>query len=290
MLAQILPGFRDFRTPLVTGYLWLTVIWILIGAPLPDGKSTVGLMGIINAFGSFLSPAIYLTVLSFVAYVVGMITTINTTSGGLDLLFSRFSPSKGMQDDERIDEIVRSSIRKAKRNNVPPASIVNEFEIEPFYKSKDDYEIRMRAAEGKSDLMKSQYLEHSTRQLQPLLSKSVGESIPALAVKLQEKNKDLFDNYDKDKSEAEFRLSIAGPLAILSVQIFIISWGSAAYYWPWASIIGLLAVVMLIARGLAKRSSATNVVITALEIGNIQSSELERLADLYPTAPAPKVA
>lgn len=34
MLAQILPGYRDFRTPLVTGYQWIVVLWILVGMPL----------------------------------------------------------------------------------------------------------------------------------------------------------------------------------------------------------------------------------------------------------------
>ena len=72
MLAQILPGFRDFRTPLIAGYLWLTCAWILVGTPLPNPDSVDGVMGAINSFGNFLSPTIYITILSFLAYLIGM--------------------------------------------------------------------------------------------------------------------------------------------------------------------------------------------------------------------------
>ena len=31
MLANILPGFRDLRTPLVTGYVYAFSLWICLG-------------------------------------------------------------------------------------------------------------------------------------------------------------------------------------------------------------------------------------------------------------------
>lgn len=49
MLAQILPRFRGFRTPLVTGYLWLLGPWILLGKPTPTKDRKDGLMGMMNA-------------------------------------------------------------------------------------------------------------------------------------------------------------------------------------------------------------------------------------------------
>ncbi|GAA3322658.1 hypothetical protein GCM10017711_07350 [Paeniglutamicibacter sulfureus] len=250
-------------------------------------------MGIINAFGAFLSPAIYLTVLSFVAYVVGMITSANIKSGDVALtIVRRFLLKSKQSDKKRIDQIVRASIKKARQRKVKPFQLIEEFEIDPYYTSEEDYDIHRNECQGDEDRMLFQQMDHAVKQLQPLLSEAVIASIPTLAIKLQEKNKDLFDNYDKDKSEAEFRLSIAGPLAVLTVQVLILSWGNSDYYWPWASLVGLIAVVMLVVRGLAKRSSATNVVITALEIGTIESSELSLLANIDPPPaklPMPRV-
>jgi hypothetical protein len=58
MLAQILPGFRDFRAPLVTGYLWLLAAWILLGKPLPSKARKDGLLGMVNALTEYLSGAL----------------------------------------------------------------------------------------------------------------------------------------------------------------------------------------------------------------------------------------
>lgn len=73
MITQILPGFRDVRTPLITGYLWLGSLWILVGMPVPTGAETDGFMGSINGLTRFLSPGISLVVLSFLAYVLGVL-------------------------------------------------------------------------------------------------------------------------------------------------------------------------------------------------------------------------
>lgn len=76
MLAQILPGFRDFRTPLVTGYLWLLAIWILLGKPLPSKARKDGLLGMVNALTEYLSGAVVVVVLSFLAYMIGLLLAV----------------------------------------------------------------------------------------------------------------------------------------------------------------------------------------------------------------------
>lgn len=73
MIAQMLPGFRDVRTPLITGYLWLVSGWILLGMPVPSGIETAGVLGAINSLTKFLSPAVSVIVLSFTAYLIGIL-------------------------------------------------------------------------------------------------------------------------------------------------------------------------------------------------------------------------
>lgn len=73
MLAQILPGFRDFRTPLMTGVLWLTAFWVFLGAPIPKKDDKQGIFGLLNQLSEYLSPALILGVLSFAAYILGVL-------------------------------------------------------------------------------------------------------------------------------------------------------------------------------------------------------------------------
>ncbi|MFJ6416489.1 hypothetical protein [Paeniglutamicibacter sp. NPDC091659] len=238
-------------------------------------------MGIINAFGAFLSPVIYLTVLSFIAYLVGMVTTANVSRAHLSVLLSWIFRSKKMKgNNKHLDQIVRENIELARKREVHPNQIENEFAIEKFYGSQQEYDIHHQETHGDTTLMTFGHRLEALERLIPFLSDAIRASVPTLAVKLQVKNKDLYDRYEKDKSEAEFRLSIAAPLAVLSVQIHFITMGNTAYHWPWMPLAGIFAVLMLVWRGLAKRSSATTIVITALEIGTIESSEFDRLARL----------
>ena len=35
MTSELLPGFRTIRTPLATGYLYLGLLWLWVGALIP---------------------------------------------------------------------------------------------------------------------------------------------------------------------------------------------------------------------------------------------------------------
>lgn len=45
MLASLLPGLRDLRTPLAAGYIWLVAVWVALEPRIPnspDGDSVLG--------------------------------------------------------------------------------------------------------------------------------------------------------------------------------------------------------------------------------------------------------
>lgn len=78
MIASLLPGFRDLRTPLVTGYLWLAVVWLWFGSDrlIPEDSNPFvdRLLEATHVFGS----ASAVAVLSFGAYLIGSILTKST--------------------------------------------------------------------------------------------------------------------------------------------------------------------------------------------------------------------
>ena len=73
MLAALLPGLRDLRTPLAVGYLLLVVIWLLIHDRLPTGESATGLIADVIDVSQALGQVSVLAALTFVAYLLGMI-------------------------------------------------------------------------------------------------------------------------------------------------------------------------------------------------------------------------
>jgi hypothetical protein len=286
LLAQILPGFRDFRTPLVTGYLWLIVLWILIGMPLPDKDEREGVMGAINAFGNFLTPTIYVGVLSFLAYVIGMLLMVDIKAGSVIRLGPRFSlPYVSRSDLDVINAHIEAAFHRARVRRVNGYEIEREFRLKTMIDSEEDYQIHHGENQGNERLMDDAWREYSLKELRTPVAEEIVRSIPSLAIKLQDKNPLLYGSYDRDRSESEFRLSIAPPIAVLSVQFILLGMDRTMTLWPWAGYIGLIAVVALLVKGFQKRFSSVNVVVTALEIGTIESQMITRLesvpADKY---------
>lgn len=104
--------------------------------------------------------------------------------------------------------------------------------------------------------------------------------IPLLATKLQEKNKDLYDAYGKDKAEAEFRLSAALPIAVASIFIQLMGISSNPTLNTAIAAVSLVAALVLFKKGWTKSQEATNLIVTHLEIKTINSRVLERLDEL----------
>jgi hypothetical protein len=77
MLASLLPGLRDLRTPLAVGYLWLIGLWMIIGEPvittaddMPQGPFRAAYL-----IAGTLGASVVLAALSFAAYLVGTMAT-----------------------------------------------------------------------------------------------------------------------------------------------------------------------------------------------------------------------
>jgi hypothetical protein len=281
-----LPGFRDFRTPLVTGYLWLVVLWILIGMPLPDKNATEGVMGAINAFGNFLTPTVYVAVLSFLAYVVGMLLMVDIKAGSTIRLGRKFSlPYVTGRDRNVIDAHIESAFHRARIRRANGYEIEREFGLVHMIQSQEDNDVLHAENNGSERGMDDDLRNNALKQLHKSVFQEIVGSIPSLAIKLQDKNPLLYSNYDRDKSESEFRLSISLPLAALSIQFLFLGFDRSLPMWPWAAYAGFIAVVALAVKGIQKRVSSVNVVVTALEIGTIDSQMIARLdavpSDVY---------
>lgn len=118
------------------------------------------------------------------------------------------------------------------------------------------------------------------RFVAPILLADMETEIPIMATKLQEKNKDLYDAYSKDKAEAGFRLSVAFPIAAASVLTFFMGLSSNPTLNTSISVVSFISAVVLLKKGWSKSQEAKNLIVTHLEIKTISSRVLERLDEL----------
>ena len=86
MLANLLPGLRDLRAPMSAGYLWLATTWLLLVPHLPrSAKEATGPIADVYSLGSGLGLSYVVAMLSFVAYLIGILST-GTLSPAIRLL------------------------------------------------------------------------------------------------------------------------------------------------------------------------------------------------------------
>ena len=77
MLASLLPGLRDVRTPLAVGYLWLILAWLVWGDHVPSERPAGdGPLARVFDLSALLGASAVLASVSFVAYVLGAILSI----------------------------------------------------------------------------------------------------------------------------------------------------------------------------------------------------------------------
>lgn len=267
------------------------MLWILVDRPLPDKNAKDGAMGAINAIGEFFTPTVYIAVLSFLAYVIGMLLMVDLKPGSTVRLWPKLKlPYVSKSDRAAIEAHVEAAFHRARIRGVDGNKVEREFKLEPMLTSEDDFDVFRMDNQEDEHSMNREWREYSLKELTEPVVEEVIKSIPSLAIKLQDKNALLFGSYDRDKSESEFRLSIAPPLAVLSVQFVVLGLDEPLLLWPWAGYAGLIAVVALVVKGFQKRFSSVNVVVTALEIGTIESQMITRLeavpADVYDDKPA----
>lgn len=93
MLASLLPGLRDVRTPIMVGYSWLLTGWLIFANKLPKHRPPGnGPIAQLFDLSHLVGPAATVATLSVVAYILGAILTIPTenrrVSSALSILSS----------------------------------------------------------------------------------------------------------------------------------------------------------------------------------------------------------
>jgi hypothetical protein len=226
VLASLLPGLRDVRTPLAVGYLWLLCAWLAWGEHFPRlNTNDDGVVANLFDLHDRLGDAVGLAAVSFTAYVLGVLLTL-PIEGGMALgLLGRWLPSPGasIADFEYSKYVqtlhadAREAITRAVRRGAMSASEASSMTE------------RLNQAPDKDGSLKT---------VQPFRKAD-------MRVRLLVANQELYGEYDRLASEAAFRVNVAAPLLVLS--------GIVASEFGWLILLVTFAIaIVLIIQGFLK--------------------------------------
>jgi hypothetical protein len=234
MLASLLPGLRDVRTPLAVGYLWILNSWLVLADHFPrhrpDDSSVIA--HLFDLHGT-LGVGAGLAAISFTAFLIGSILTVDPGTIRRWLTWM----TRGKQQAFAAD--------------------LQTHRLASLTRSEDELISKIEAAAAEYGV--------------PVPPMSWSTLVPKddLRAQLLVANMEMYGEYDRLDSEAVFRVNIAPPLTalgvILAFDLGFDTWTDIA----WAA--GLTAMACLLAiQGFGKRRLSRDVLIRSVLSGPVE--------------------
>jgi hypothetical protein len=274
VIASLLPGLRDLRTPLTTGYLWLIALWLLLHDRLPKSiDDATGPIRSLYELGGFLGSTAVLAAVSFVAYLLGSMLLFNVHpefTKELDPLFRAPTSFVG-----RLRRALRTGFATAILNS--NRSMFRQLETflatrlretAQDFTGQDHFEVLRRWGSAYEEAWRKDKLSLVIR----LYIEGIVGDLPAIAIQLQPKNRDFWDTYDRQLAEAQFRFGIAPPLALI---IGILTWQTRNLWWLLLLIVPLYLLIL----GVRHWALATSTLVQAVVLKIVEPPVLERLRE-----------
>ncbi|MCZ4559701.1 hypothetical protein O4160_02470 [Rhodococcus sp. IEGM 1401] len=284
MLTTILPGLRDLRTPLATGYLWLVALFLACADILPTAESESQLIGQVFDIANGLGTTAVLAVLSFVAYLLG--SALSTEEINLDSLTRTLRRFK-------VKLIKEKYVRKQPRPTVDVP--YSEHLLTHFEKYANDtvtnYESTLGAYEqatngqdyglppfkaffhgrgslGNTDMMHREKLNQ--------FQSTIDDEREIIANKLHSDESPLWDDYDREMAEGNFRVSITPPLLVIAMILSIRYCAHVGISWQLvvavpATGLALWLIYTVFIRGIKRLTSASAIIQLAVVIDPTRS-------------------
>jgi hypothetical protein len=279
VLANLLPGVRDLRTPLATGYAYFLFLWLVFGkdnlapeaAPNDLWQRFYDLSDTIGTAGS-------LAIVSFTAYLFGSIVRVSELRRPRWLLrLLRSDPDKAsdrlelwaLQQAATLESRGLNATKLSEREDVP------QLFSHRLSADLQGFAVATSEAEMFNSLpMEERYKMSNNRVLVKNLEAVVEDESEALISRLQIGREAIYNDYDRLRSEAELRFTLLVPLCLLV----------AASGFLWTKPAWLLVGLPLILLGQAFhiQARADERVLQALTTGVIDSPVVEQLLAIDP--------
>jgi len=285
VLANLLPGFRHTRTPLVAGSLWLLIAWLLFGHRLLPDAEGGRIEGLLHDLGSMVGTAVPLAGLALLATLIGGVIPafpvrmiarrlpINkggrwwqTASCRLFGVEPDLAHAEGAFNHwlYRRASLVADSLEwgQFKGRDCPPVLQVAARDLcENGFARVGRQQLRNSDFVGEDAPTPQTWLAHGLAAASIRTEVDDGE----LALQLQIEHESLFNAYDRIRAESELRAALVIPLVIL---ISVLTTTSALW------VVALILPGWLLTRAVQADIEAEQMLLRAVRHGLIRSSTI----------------
>jgi hypothetical protein len=313
VLSVLLPGVREFRTPLVAGLLWFASFWLLAGSALIDSEATSKFVRDLDL--EAIPSSAWVATTALFAYLIGSLLIVRSSP------FGPYGPR--MRDRlqglvERLDEdrrpirwryrpawhlwrwsflrlptrVVGDWVRGPQRPLQVDEWLRNEFES---HMSADRVPVMRNFLGGclaptgfegfcdarslRADKSVPNIYEGDAdlEALNNAFAEEVKREQPEAEVRIQMRHPELYAEIDRLKVEGEFRLSIFWPLLLLTI---VLAWSWS----PWV-LVALVIPPLLVRDGFQRLEQGKEKVWGALIAREVTTPTLDAVENAKQTEP-----
>lgn len=282
MLAQLLPGLRQVRTPFASGLLLVVLAWLLFADNIRRDEHEA-LFASIDALGSALKSLGVGFSVTLGAYLIGAAFEALWTP--LFRLLPSLS-SRGRRSIYRLvtrrvenlpdhETLILAACRSYTATQQIGAHHLLKASSDLLRASSDEERVIVRGGRPDEERRASTgttLFSAARGAITTDLISGVEEELDVIGTRLLDSNADLFNVYDRLNAEAEFRSAIAVPLGALAVVV-----GVELLPWPAAVFLAVGLLVLFISQSVAKKMGAGDRIIDALVIEAVHAPSLEDL-------------
>lgn len=277
MLATLLPGVREIRTPLTVGYTWLIVLWLAVGYRVPEPDSAHGVLADVYRLAHAAGLIAVGIAVSVAAYILGVIAT----RLGLSATYAVGAALRRTA----IASITPGHQREVQANKalvyVAVSRLAERFSHDAAFRSQLLDQLMADPPADLPDRTKAEWehlaLAHRwTRHWvvrRVVDAETLADQLEAdsynIILRLRGSSDPLALEHDRLDSEADFRIAMFAPLAAACV-VLAIRWS------PWC-LLALPFLITLIYVGVAARTEAEQGIAAALAAGQVNDPSLARL-------------
>ncbi|GAA3140079.1 hypothetical protein [Streptomyces echinatus] len=251
MLASLLPGIRELRAPLVTGYIYLLALLLLYGNKVPTNVAADSPLKLPYDLVGWLGKPTAIAVSTFVAYLVGSVLEVHAATVSRSFRKIR-SHSKLFK--KRRHSLLPGDERGLKwlAPELTPASVnaLGRYIVERVRgKLSISYDTDLKAEGFKFFL----------------------QDLPQLHTRLYGANKDLYGDYDRLAAEADLKVNVGISGNVLSGVAGVV------VHPLWAILCGPMLVLFY--RGLSSDRQANDILVQSVVTDIVKSPKLEGYID-----------
>ncbi|MEU4741543.1 hypothetical protein AB0G02_13915 [Actinosynnema sp. NPDC023658] len=220
MLASLLPGLRQFRTPLAAGAVLVVSIVLCIGVGKLTGPGATGLARDAQQLARAAGRPVALAALGFVAFLTGVVWQ-SVWQFSVRAVCRRLGPRSTREAYATTSRAVFAGLSKrvlAELTDVVATRLRRELSTSGTHAEEFRGALN-RLTEGNGDANATERLVRSgAESLTPLAARELLELVPARLITAE---KDLWTSWDQARAEAEFRSTLAVPLGALAGTLAI---------------------------------------------------------------------